>query len=229
MSRIWAMMAGGLAAISLAGAAQAQSAGDAGRFSLGLGLGTNGGVVEGAYRLSDQLVLRGQGAFLDFDYGFHSNDAHYAGRFHFNTGGGFVDWHPLSSPWLLTAGAVTGERKVKVSAKPTAVGSITIHGVVYPITEVGSVVGDVDYGDTAPLVGVGWDNTFFTSGHWGVRAIAGVAFGDHPPSVALHAIGPFANDPTVLSNLQAEQVSLRDHAGDYSYYPVVQVGLTYRF
>ena len=79
------------------------------------------------------------------------------------------------------------------------------------------------------LVGVGWDNTFFTSGHWGVRAIAGVAFGDHPPSVALHAIGPFANDPTVLSNLQAEQVSLRDHAGDYSYYPVVQVGLTYRF
>jgi len=218
-----------LSALCLAQAALAQSVANPGRFSLGLGVGTNGVVAEGAYQLAPQLVLRAQGAFLDFNYGFKSNDVAYGGRFHFNTGGGFADWHPGANPWLLTAGAITGERYVNVSAKPAVSGSITIHGVSYPVTEVGSVTGRINYGATVPVAGVGWDNTFYSRRGWGFRAIAGVAIGDHPPHTTLHANGPYATQPTVITDVAAEQVSLQHQAADYSYYPVVQVGVNYRF
>lgn len=224
------LAAGAVASLAGAGAGAAAAQSTAGGpFSLGLGVGTNGPVVEGGFRLNDQLVLRGQGAFLDFGYGFKSNDVRYAGRIHFNTGGGFVDWHPLASPWLITAGAVSGQRKVDVSAKPSLPGVITIHGVTYPVTEVGSVVGSIDYGAAAPVIGIGWDNTFYTRRGWGLRALAGVEFGDHPPATALHAIGPLATNPAVISGVQAEQTSLRRQAADFSYFPVVQLGVNYRF
>ena len=77
-------------------AASAQDMLSIDRFALGVGFGTNGGVIEGSYKLSNQFVLRGQGAFIDFDGSFKSSDVKYSGRLHFNTGGGFVDWHPWS-------------------------------------------------------------------------------------------------------------------------------------
>ncbi len=222
-----ALFAAAAIAAALAGPAAAQS--NSSPFSLGVGVGTNGLLVEGGYRLNSMLVLRGQGAFMDFNDGFTSDNIRYGGRFHFNTGGAFLDLHPLSNPWLITGGAVFGERKVDVNAKPSVNGSITIHGVTYPTSEVGSVVGDVDYGNTSPFVGAGWDNTYYNRSGWGFRAIAGVIFGDHPPVADIHAVGPYATQPAVISNVDADQATLRHDAADYSYYPVVQVGVNYRF
>ena len=207
--------------------ARAQPSGD-GRVALGLGVGTNGGIIEGAVALSPAIVLRAQGAFIDFNAGFNSGDIHYGGRLHFNTGGGFADIHPARNPWFLTGGAVVGERKVDVNARPTVAGSFTIHGVTYPVTEVAQVNGTIDYGNARPFAGLGWDNTFYTAHKIGVRFLAGVVFGADP-AVHLAATGPYANDPTVLTNLREEESSLRSQAGDYRYYPVVQLGLNYRF
>jgi hypothetical protein len=77
-------------------------------------------------------------------------------------------------------------------------------------------------------VGLGWDNTYYHAGRIGFRAVAGVVFGDKP-DVALSAVGPFAANPAVLSNLAAESASLQRDAEDYRYYPIVQLGLNYRF
>ena len=213
----------------LANVAFAQDVLSPSRFAIGVSVGTTGGIIEGSYKLTPQLILRGQGAFIDFDESFKSSDVKYAGRLKFNTGGGFVDLHPLSNPWLLSAGAVSGDRRVTVTAHPSASGVIKIHGVDYPVTEVGSVNGDIDFGATAPFVGFGWDNTFYTTRKIGFRAMAGIIFGDSDPNVKLQAVGPFATDPTVLSNLAAEQTSLQHDARDFRYYPVAQVGLNYRF
>jgi hypothetical protein len=210
-------------------AALAQSTANQSPFALSVGVGSNGVLVEGAFKLNNQLVLRAQASALDFNYGFKSQDIAYDGRFHFNTGGGFVDWHLASNPWLITAGAVDGQRDVKVSAKPSMTGSITIHGVTYPVSEIGSVVGKIDYGNAAPVVGAGWDNTFYGHHGWGFRAIAGVQFGEHPPQTRIHAIGPYATQPTVIANVQADQATLQHDAADFSYYPVAQIGVNYRF
>ncbi len=223
-----AFLASATALLSIADVASAQDLLSPDRFALGVGVGTNGGLVEGSYKLSNQIVLRGQGAFIDFDDSFKSSDVKYSGKLKFNTGGGFVDWHPWSSPWLVSAGAVGGDRKVDLRATPSVTGVIKIHGQTFPITEVGEVDGSADFGSPAPFLGFGWDNTFYTFHKIGFRAVAGVIFGD-TPKVNLQAVGPFATDPTVVSDVQAEQASLEHDVHDYRYYPVVQVGLNYRF
>ncbi len=223
----------GAFACALAGAAHAQApaaapALDAGRFSLAVGGGTQGGSVEGAYSVNPYLTLRAQGAFIDFDVDFKSSDVKYKGTLNHNTGGGFVDLHPFANPFVLSGGFVAGERKVKVHADPTASAVVKINGVPYQASQIISVDGDIALGDTAPFAGIGFDNTYTHRGHWGFRAMAGVIFGD-TPKVTLHANGPFADNATVLANLAAEQLSLQQDAKDYRYYPVAQVGVSYRF
>lgn len=199
------------------------------RLAIGMGVGTNGIVAEGSYKLSSQLILRAQAAFIDFDDSFKSSDVKYSGHLRFNTGGGFVDLHPWSNPWMLSAGAVSGDRRVDLKATPSVSGTIKIHGQTFPLTEVGEVDGSIDFGSPAPFVGFGWDNTFYTGRHFGFRAVAGVVLGDSTPGVSLHAVGPFASDPVVLSDISAEQSSLQRDSRDYRYYPVVQLGVNYRF
>ena len=219
-------------ACALAGSAAAQTvaapAFDASRFSLALGGGTQGGSVEGAYSVNRYLTVRAQGAFIDFDADFKSSDVKYKGTLNHNTGGGFVDLHPFANPFVLSGGFVAGDRKVTVHADPTANAVVKINGVPYQASQIISVDGDIALGDAAPAVAIGFDNTYTHRGHWGFRAMAGVIFGD-TPKVTLHANGPFADTATVLANLAAEQLSLQDDAKDYKYYPVAQVGVTYRF
>ncbi len=222
---------GALACAAVAAPARAQTAAaafDASRFSLAVGGGTQGGSVEGAYSVNPYLTLRAQGAFIDFDADFKSSDVKYRGALNHNTGGGFVDLHPFANPFVLSGGFVAGERNVKVHADPTASAVVKINGVPYQASQIISVDGNIALGDAAPFVGLGFDNTYTHRGHWGLRAMAGVIFGDEP-KVTLHANGPFADNTTVLANLAAEQASLQDDAKDYRYYPVAQVAVSYRF
>ena len=201
---------------------------DAGRFALGIGVGTNGGVIEASASVNRLVVLRAQGSAIDFIEGFNSGDIHYTGRLRFNQGGAFLDLHPFGNPLLISGGGVAGERKVNLNARPTLNGSITIGGITYTSSQVGEVNGTIDYGGVAPFAGLGWDNTFYTQHKIGFRAIAGVVFG-RGPNVNLAAVGPLATNSAVLAGLVTEQSSLQHDARDYRYYPIVQLGVNYRF
>lgn len=214
-------------AVALGGAALAQPS-SGGDVALGAGIGTDGGSILAQFRVSDQLVLRGQGSFIDFDHDFNSSDVKYNGKLKSNVGGAFLDWHPGSNPFFVSAGVDAGERRVDVSATPMANATIEINGTVYTASQIGGVSGEVKFANASPVLSLGWDNTFHSAGRWGFRAQAGVLFaGD--PKVKLSATGPFANDPTVQANLRAEEASLRSDARDFRYYPLLSAALTYRF
>jgi hypothetical protein len=224
--RTVAFLAASVAAlVSFSGAANAGALSD--RLAVDLGIGTTGVGVQGEFKVSRNFVLRAEGDLLEFRDAFTSSDVRYAGRAHLNTAGAFVDWHPTGAPWLLSAGVVAGRRKVDVRAT-SAGGSIKIDGVAFAADQIGSVQGAIDLGSAAPFVGLGWDNTFITRGPIGFRAIAGVIIGPDP-TVNLTAIGPFATNSVVVADLIAEQSSLQHDIRDLQYYPVVQLGLTYRF
>lgn len=199
-------------------------------FAVTLGGGTTGVELGAAYAFNRSLVLRVQASTLDFDHTFHSTDLDYKGALKFTTEGAFAEAHPFGGGWFAAAGVLAGDRKVTVVAKPTGALSQTyvINGVSYTVSQIIQVQGQVDFGGAAPYLGVGWDNTFSRSSHFGLRAALGVAFGD-TPKVALTASGPAANDPTVQANLAAEQASLSKDVKDLRYYPVASVSLAYRF
>lgn len=198
------------------------------RFAIGVGGGTNGGSVELAYSINRYLAVRAQAAAIDFDADFKSSDTKYTGKLRHNTGGGLLDVHPFQNAFYVSGGFVSGERKVRVNAEPSATQTIRINGVNYVASQVVGVNGDVRLGDSAPLFGLGYDNTFTHSGHWGFRAFAGAIIGDEP-KVTLVATGPFATNAVLQSNLAAEQASVQHDARDYKYYPVVSLGVFYRF
>ncbi|HEX4184013.1 MAG TPA: hypothetical protein VHY34_12220 [Caulobacteraceae bacterium] len=229
MSRISCVLAVAGAAAALAGPAVAQQSWFApDRFALGLGIGTNGAVVEGAYLLTPKLVLRGQGAFIGFEANLRSGDAKYSARPRFDTGGAFLDWHPWSNAIMLSAGVVAGQRKADLNLKPNGP-TIKLGGVSFAASQIGQVNGVTDFGDAAPFFGLGWDGAFTASGRIGLRLIAGVIFGNGDPGVKLHVTGPLQGDPGVMAALAVEQSALQHDAQTYSYYPVAQASLSYRF
>ena len=220
-----------LAALA-AGSAHAQSVSLADRLAVDVGGGTNGGVVEAAFSLNRYLVVHGQGAFIEFGHDFSSSGTRYHGELRQFTGGATADLHPFHNPFLLSGGFVSGERKVRVDANPVVTATVTVAGVRSQISEAVPVRGDIDLGSTAPFAGLGFDNTFTHRGHWGFRAVAGVLFGD-TPRARLSTSTPLADDPTlgpvIAAALANEQRSVQHDINGYRYYPIAQVGVSYRF
>lgn len=225
-----ALLAAAAAAVALPACAQGPAA--PGRFAIGLGGGSNGGSVEAAYAVNRYLDVRAQGAFLGFGLDVKSGGATYRGDLHHYTGGGMVDLHPFANPFFVSGGFVSGERKLTATASPLVTARVTVAGVSQRIQQNIPLRADVALGDTAPFAGLGFDNTFTHSGHWGFRAVAGVIFGQNP-DVKLSTTSPLLSDPVIgaaaAAALASQQASLQHDLDGYRYYPIAQVGVTYRF
>ena len=221
-----------IASLSIAGHALAQTASMSAlapeRFAVGVTVGSDGVGGDLQYSLNRYLVLRGRGTWLNATYSGNSNSLHYTGRFDLSEGGGFVDIHPFANAFTLSIGAVSGPRRVDLSAAYRS--SITYQGQTLTAAQLGTVGGAATLSPTAPFVGVGFDNTFTTRSRIGFKLLAGVAFSRrldvelHPTS-GLATVYPQIIEPDLV---QTEQEIRKD--GDIlNTYPQVSAGLTYRF
>ena len=75
---------------------------------------------------------------------------------------------------------------------------------------------------------MGWGNALGEDKRWGFVFDLGVVF-QGSPDADLTATGPLASDPTFLAELAKEEQQLQDEVDDYEYYPVVSIGVTYKF
>jgi hypothetical protein len=198
------------------------------RFAVGLTVGSDGIGGDLQYSLNRYLVLRGRGTWLNATYTSDSNSLHYSGKFDLSEGGGFVDIHPFANPFTLSVGAVSGPRRVELSAAYRT--GITFQGQTVTAAQLGTVGGEATLSSTAPFVGLGFDNTFTTRSRIGFKLLAGVAFSRkldvelHPTS-GLATVYPQLIEPDLV---QTEQEIRKD--GDIlSTYPQVSAGLTFKF
>ncbi len=210
----------GVALSLAAGAASAQVA-------VGAHVGTPGVGVEAQLRLGPIFVLRGGVDQLshDFEEGYGGVD--YGGDFDFDTVGAFIDMHPMANGFLISGGAYLGDRKIRLAATPTT--PVDIGGAVFTPSQVGTLTGTVELQDIAPFIGVGFDNTFTRQGHWGVRAIVGAAISDDPGVTLDSTGGTLSNSTAFRARLADESRQIESDAEGYGVFPVVQLGLSYRF
>lgn len=217
------------AAIGAALPAAAQTA-PAERFAVGVQGGTTGIGVEGQFAATDRLTLRGSFDSFQYDGDFSSDDIDYEGELDLNQGGLFLDYHPNGGGLFVSGGAYFGDRKADLRA--TANTSVEIGNQVFTSAQVGTLQGQVDLGEFAPFVGVGYNNTFTTTGPIGFKVVLGAAFnGD--PEVSLTRVGgvalPSAIQAQLETELRNEEREIEEEADDLSIYPVLQVGVAYRF
>ena len=225
MTRI-TLIALSLLAVS-AGAAEAQSRHPRSPITAALNAGTTGVGAEVQLSLGPVFVLRGGIDTLGYDFDETYSDIDYSGRFDFDTVSGFVDLHPFLNGVLISGGAYVGNRTINLNGRPTA--PVDIGGATFTPAEVGTLSGRIKLSDTAPFVGVGYDDSFYREGTWGFRGMVGVAWSQEPEVGLSSSGGTLSNDPIFRARLEQEAREIQEDAKDKALFPVVQLGVTARF
>ena len=237
-----------MAYLPLAGA-QAASSSSPQRSPLALGasLGTGGIGVDLAFPIGPTLDLR-----LGYDFGGisldHTEDGiDYDADLDFSAARLMVDLRPLGGGFRISAGYYTGVPDVDLEA--AGIDDYDIGGRTY----IGDLLllGDLDLGDGAPYLGIGWGGTTGKPG-FGMSLDLGVLFTDKPevglvvprgracdatanPGCDPNGPGSFdvtGNSPEAMvfaAELERERQNLEDDAQDYDLWPILRLGLHYRF
>ena len=140
------------------------------------------------------------------------------------TAGLLGNYHPFSGSFRLTAGVFYNNNEFDLTGKPTA-GTYQIGDTIYTAAQVGTLVGKVTFDSTAPYIGIGWGNR--PEKHFGFTLDIGALY-QGTPDLELAATGALSN-PALAADLERERQQLQEDLNDYEWYPVISVGLYFRF
>lgn len=208
------------AVFALPGSALASDWGvDAHAGTLGLGAEIN-------YTISPHFTAR-----LDFDrynytYSGTKQQIAYDFDLHLKSESLYLDWHPFAGMFRVTAGYFNNKNEITAAAVPTA--TYTINGHTYTAAQVASLTGDITFNSGAPYFGIGISSVGTDSTGFGVNFDVGVLM-QGSPKVKLAATGAGTHNTAFQNDLQAEQAKVQNDVNNYKTYPVIALGLVYRF
>lgn len=208
----------------------------AAQVALGAKAGTLGAGAELTVGLSRQLNTRlGLNAF-DYSERREASDIEYDGEASLRTATALLDWHPGSGGFRLTGGIVYNGTEVTGSSLPPASGVYDLGGVPVPVSILGTLDAKADFDPVVPYAGLGWGNAVSEGKKLGFFVDLGVIFqgeADVELTPNIPAGSPINTTPGARDALEIllsrEERDLEDEAADYDLYPVVAIGLTYRF
>lgn len=184
--------------------------------AIGIKGGTQGAGLELTKGLTEKLNLRldMNGYSFDADETYDGND--YELDLDLRMYGLQLDWHPFGGAFRMTAGAYSNGMELEGNTT----GDVTIDGNTQSTT----LNAMVDFDSMAPYLGIGWGNAVSQDKRLGFNVNLGVVF-TGSPNVSLSESG---NNFTA-QELRDEERRLEDEIDDFEYYPVANIGLSYRF
>ncbi|UCG34702.1 MAG: hypothetical protein JSW17_04200 [Candidatus Omnitrophota bacterium] len=195
-------------------------------FAFSTKAGTLGAGVEGIKRINSMFNFRiGANAF-QFEYDGTESEIEYDIDIDLLSFSALVDFFPFGRGFRITAGVMRGENELEFNAKPSA--TYQIGDTTYTLSEVGSLTGKLDFDGFGPYAGIGWGNPFGEGKRWTLTMDIGVMV-QGSPNVDLSADGTLSGAAAFLADLANEENNLQNALEDYEFYPVVMVGLSYRF
>lgn len=221
-----------LTAILLAFAASPGAA----QVALGAKAGTLGVGAELTVGLSRQLNTRLGVNGFEYTERREASDIEYDGEASLRTATALLDWHPGGRGFRLTGGIVYNDTEVTGNSLPPASGVYDLGGVPVPVSILGTLDAKADFDPVVPYVGLGWGNAVAEGKKVGFFFDLGVIFqgeADVELTPDIPANSPINTTPGARDALEIllsrEEGDLEDEASDYDLYPVVSLGLTYRF
>ena len=160
-----------------------------------------------------------------------SNNIDYKGDLKVSAGGVVLDYHPGGHWFRLSGGVFLNGTKVNVDGKPSG-GNFTFNGTTYTAAEIGSVKGKVQFDRVAPYVGIGLSRTPDLAPGVSISADLGALLVGQPKSsldVSCGAAVPLVTCSQLQSDADIERRKFEHDAHRYSVYPVISVGLGYRW
>lgn len=199
--------------------------------------GTLGGGVELTVGLSPQVNVRlGANAFDYTENDRAVSGIQYDAKARLRTATALLDYHPGGRGFRLTAGAIYNDTRVEGSSLPPSSGLYDIGGVPVPVALVGTLDGKIDWDPVVPYAGIGWGNAVGPGRRVRFALDLGAIFqgkGKATLTPIIPANSPINTTPGAREALQIlldrEERDIEDDVADYTVYPVISLGVSYRF
>lgn len=220
------------------------NSGHMGEIGVGVKFSLLGAGFEGAVRLTEKTNARAGFNMIKYSRGFDKDGVSYNGELNFRTFEAHLDYFPWAKSFHLSPGVlVYAADPITATASVPPNQSFSLGGFGYysdptnPITGRGKVT----FYRAAPMLTVGWGNLVSRKEgkHFSVPFEIGVAFQGSPKaSLALDGnvcdqpgvnCRPAATDPIVQANVVSEQNKINDSMTLFKAYPIISVGIGYKF
>ncbi|MDX1496587.1 MAG: hypothetical protein R3352_03455 [Salinisphaeraceae bacterium] len=198
----------------------------------GLGLVIHGGITETInLRAGYNYFDISQDVDADNNDGVEGNELRYSGDLELSNLSLIGDWYPWGGTFHVSLGAVLNNNDLTVDAECNNAAGCEVgeDGDSFVPSQLGTITTDVDFEDYGPYLGIGWGNP--VGGETGLRwrfEIGAIYQG--APTVSMRSNGDCGLFATACRQaLQDEEEELEDDLSSLKWYPVAQVGLSYRF
>ena len=202
-----------------------------------LGLGANA-----EFDLSENFSVRAMFSQLGLDYDETESGNEYTGDLDLQSIGLLADWRPLPGGLRVTGGVFLNNNEVNATARATSTeDNLDIGGTDYANASINMLL---DFEPIAPYLGVGWSSGYGRSG-LGFAVDAGLLYQRAPRISGSGIAGDCSfrvsdggtatvtgtcDDPDgLMSDLEMEHSDLTDEIEDFIWYPVLSLGISYRF
>ncbi len=193
-------------------------------WGVNLKAGTLGAGVELSKGLSDKFsVSLGFNAY-NYKTSDTTSDISYDFKLELQSAALLANYHPFSGVFRLTGGVLYDNNELSLTGKPSGA-TYTINGVTYSSSAVGNLTGKLTFNKTAPYLGVGWGNR--PNSRFGLSADIGALY-QGSPKLSLSATGALS-DPALAADLERERASAESDLSKYKWYPVLSLGVYFRF
>jgi hypothetical protein len=194
--------------------------------AVGSTLGVGGEV---GYGLGRFLAVR-TGAYA---YNYTADSAHggieYDAQLDLASAGAYLDWHPFAGTFRLSAGWLFNNNELTGTGRPGADGNYAIGDASFTPAQVGKLTSTGEFRSSAPFLGVGWRFGGRDGRGVALSLDAGVVFQGVLDMRLQSRGGSLSEDPDFRAALAAEEAELQAEVAGYDLFPVVTLGLGYRF
>lgn len=185
-------------------------------------LGTEGIGLGYSHSLSPAAGVRIEANHGRISRSFETDGVEYDARIRLGSVGVLGDWFVNQGTFRLTGGLTWNDKKGSGIGR-SSVNSVTINGNTYSLTGE-ELRGTVKFPEFMPYLGIGWGHGAANRG-WGFVADLGLLIGK--PKATLTATPGLAAQAG--DDIEAERRQLQEDADSFRVFPVLKVGVSYRF
>jgi outer membrane receptor protein involved in Fe transport len=193
--------------------------------------GTTGFGLHLTLPLSDKLNMRFGANYYTFNLASQVNVLGYEYKVIFKSLDLLADWYPLDSQIRLTAGIIYNKNSVSTGTFFADPSYIQNNGIQFNMNDFGEIKINVAFRKFAPYLGIGYGNAIAQSERWTFSGDVGFLY-QGTPAVSLEnhncKLGPWCEilvDPL----LEKERNNLQAGFEKLKRYPIIRVGISYRF
>jgi len=196
-------------------------------WALGMEGSTLGTGARVSFPLHPKLNGRLTGHYAGLSYRDTVDDKDYDVKVSLGTAAILLDWYPGPGKFCVSGGLVVNGNDVEGSAVPRR--SSQIGNNLYTPEEIGTLRMEMDFPAVAGYLGFGFGHKTDPEAHWAILLDFGVMFGPEP-DISLTANGSLSGEPGFEADLALERENFEDDYGSVlRFYPVLSLGLGYRF